>query len=92
MDTVTDTSWLSDEQLELMRAHVPVVYVEAVPVRVDALGNVTRIGLLLRVANDGSISRLIVSGRVKFGERVLGLPKEPGNDRTVPFSQLPKNA
>lgn len=70
MDTVTDTSWLSDEQLELMRAHVPVVYVEAVPVRVDALGNVTRIGLLLRVAADGSISRLIVSGRVKFGERV----------------------
>ena len=27
-----------------------------------------------------------------IGERVLGLPKEPGNDRTVPFSQLPKNA
>ena len=70
MDTVTDTSWLSDEQLEMMRAHVPVVYVEAVPVRVDALGNVTRIGLLLRVAADGSISRLVVSGRVKFGERV----------------------
>ena len=70
LDTVTDTSWLSDEQLELMRAYVPVVYVEAVPVRVDALGNVTQIGLLLRVAADGSISRLIVSGRVKFGERV----------------------
>ena len=69
MDTVTDTSWLSDEQLELMRAHVPVVYVEAVPVRVDVLGNVTRIGLLLRVASDGSISRLVVSGRVQFGER-----------------------
>ena len=27
-----------------------------------------------------------------IGERVLGLPKEPSNDRTVPFSQLPKNA
>jgi ADP-ribose pyrophosphatase YjhB (NUDIX family) len=39
-------------------------------VRVDPLGNVTKIGLLLRVAADGSISRLIVSGRVKFGERV----------------------
>src|SRR3954462_9662273 len=70
MDTVTDTSWLADDQLELMRAHVPVVYVEAVPVRTDALGNVTRIGLLLRVANDGSISRRIGRGRVKFGERV----------------------
>jgi alkylation response protein AidB-like acyl-CoA dehydrogenase len=27
-----------------------------------------------------------------IGERVLGLPKEPSNDRTVPFSELPKNA
>jgi alkylation response protein AidB-like acyl-CoA dehydrogenase len=26
-----------------------------------------------------------------IGERVLGLPKEPGNERTVPFSELPKN-
>ncbi len=26
------------------------------------------------------------------GERVLGLPKEPNNDRTLPFSDLPKNA
>jgi alkylation response protein AidB-like acyl-CoA dehydrogenase len=27
-----------------------------------------------------------------LGERVLGLPKEPNNDRVTPFSQLPKNA
>ncbi|MEO6570127.1 MAG: acyl-CoA dehydrogenase family protein [Ilumatobacteraceae bacterium] len=27
-----------------------------------------------------------------IGERVLGLPKEPGADRTTPFSALPKNA
>ncbi len=27
-----------------------------------------------------------------IGERVLGLPKEPSNDRVTPFSQLPKNA
>jgi alkylation response protein AidB-like acyl-CoA dehydrogenase len=26
-----------------------------------------------------------------IGERVLGLPKEPGHDRAVPFSELPKN-
>ena len=26
-----------------------------------------------------------------IGERILGLPKEPGNDKTVPFSELPKN-
>jgi len=27
-----------------------------------------------------------------LGERVLGLPKEPSNDRVTPWSQLPKNA
>jgi alkylation response protein AidB-like acyl-CoA dehydrogenase len=27
-----------------------------------------------------------------IGERVLGLPKEPNNDRVTPFSELPKNA
>src|SRR6185295_3574159 len=26
-----------------------------------------------------------------IGERVLGLPKEPSNDRTTPFRELPKN-
>jgi alkylation response protein AidB-like acyl-CoA dehydrogenase len=26
-----------------------------------------------------------------IGERVLGLPKEPNNDRTLPFRELPKN-
>ena len=27
-----------------------------------------------------------------IGERALGLPKEPNNDKTMPFSELPKNA
>ena len=27
-----------------------------------------------------------------IGERVLGLPKEPNNDKVMPFSELPKNA
>jgi alkylation response protein AidB-like acyl-CoA dehydrogenase len=26
-----------------------------------------------------------------IGERVLGLPKEPSSDKTVPFKDLPKN-
>jgi alkylation response protein AidB-like acyl-CoA dehydrogenase len=26
-----------------------------------------------------------------IGERVLGLPKEPGGDRTTPFKDLPRN-
>ncbi len=69
-DTQTSTGWLSDDDLELVRANVPIVYVDAVPVRVDSLGNVTEVGMLLRVAADGTISRMIVTGRVQFGERV----------------------
>ena len=26
-----------------------------------------------------------------IGERVLGLPKEPGTDRSIPFRDLPRN-
>jgi alkylation response protein AidB-like acyl-CoA dehydrogenase len=26
-----------------------------------------------------------------IGERILGLPKEPGNEKTLPFAELPKN-
>ncbi len=68
--TATEVGWLSPEQLELVRAHVPLVYVDAIPVRVDEAGRVTHLGLLLRMAADGSISRMVVSGRVRFGERV----------------------
>jgi ADP-ribose pyrophosphatase YjhB (NUDIX family) len=70
IDTETDTAWLSPEAMEMVRAQVPIVYVDAVPVRVDEVGNVTSVGLLLRVAADGSISRMVVSGRVLFGERI----------------------
>ncbi|MGH9133113.1 MAG: DUF4916 domain-containing protein [Ilumatobacteraceae bacterium] len=70
IDTETGTAWLSPERLEQIRAQVPLVYVDAVPVRVDAGGIVTEVGLLLRAAADGTISRMIVTGRVLFGERV----------------------
>ena len=70
IDTETDTAWLSPERLAQIRAQVPLVYVDAVPVRVDAGGIVTEVGLLLRAAADGAISRMVVSGRVMFGERV----------------------
>jgi len=66
----TKTGWLDKEPLENIRANVPLVYVDAVPVRVNDLGVVTHIGLLLRQAADGSLSRMVVSGRVLFGERV----------------------
>lgn len=66
----TRTSWLAHETLENIRANVPLVYVDAVPVRVDELGRVTHIGMLLRQAADGTISRMVVSGRVLYGERI----------------------
>jgi ADP-ribose pyrophosphatase YjhB (NUDIX family) len=70
MDTATETSWLSHDALEQVRAQVPLVYIDAVPVRVDGHGNVTEVGLLLRQAADGTISRMVVTGRVLFGERI----------------------
>ncbi|MEY2554052.1 MAG: hypothetical protein QOC57_1912, partial [Ilumatobacteraceae bacterium] len=66
----TKTGWLDREQLENIRANVPLVYVDAVPVRVNELGVVTEVGLLLRQAADGTISRMVVTGRVLYGERV----------------------
>jgi ADP-ribose pyrophosphatase YjhB (NUDIX family) len=70
MDTATESAWLSRDVLEQVRAHVPLVYIDAVPVRVDGHGNVTEVGLLLRQAADGTISRMVVTGRVMFGERI----------------------
>ena len=66
----TTPGWLSSGDLELARAQMPILYVEAVPVRVDESGEVTHVGLLLRIAADGTISRALVSGRVLHHERV----------------------
>ncbi len=68
--TTTDTAWLSEEELAHVRDRVPQVYVQAVPVRLDHLGQVSHVGVLLRAMPDGSISRAIVSGRVMHRERV----------------------
>ncbi len=66
----TEYGWLSDEEIETVRGRLPIVYVDAVPVRIDEAGNVTHVGLLLRAMPDGTISRAIVGGRVLWGERV----------------------
>lgn len=68
--TETRPGWLDEDELEAVRGQVPMVYVEAVPVRVDHLGRVTRVGLLLRAQADGAISRAVVSGRVLYKESV----------------------
>lgn len=72
MSDLTDTTpgWLSRDELESARARMPILYVEAVPVRVDDNGEVTHIGLLLRIGPDGTVSRTLVSGRVLHHERV----------------------
>lgn len=66
----TETGWLPAEDLAEVRDRVPIVYVDAVPVRLDHLGRVEKVGLLLRAMPDGTISRAIVSGRVLFGETI----------------------
>ena len=43
VDLDTDAQWLSDDDLETVRGRVPMVYVDAVPVRVDSIGEVTHI-------------------------------------------------
>jgi ADP-ribose pyrophosphatase YjhB (NUDIX family) len=63
-----NSGWLSDDELANIRRRLPLLYVEAVPVRVDGLGRVTEIGLLLRANSDGEMTRTLVSGRVMFGE------------------------
>ncbi|NND75789.1 MAG: NUDIX hydrolase family protein [Ilumatobacter sp.] len=97
-DTQTETGWLSSDQLEIFRANMPLVYVDAVPVRVDGLGNVEEVGMLLRQGADRSISRMVVTGRVLYGERVrealmrhcekdlgpMALPRVPANP--TPFT------
>ncbi|MBP6995928.1 MAG: NUDIX hydrolase family protein [Phycicoccus sp.] len=64
------SAWLSREELDSARERLPILYVDAVPVRVDDKGAATHIGLLLRVTDDGRIHRELVSGRVLYHERV----------------------
>lgn len=66
----TQHVWLDDADLSWVRQRVPLVYVEAVPVRTNHLGEVTHVGLLLRPRPDGTMARSIVSGRVLYGERI----------------------
>jgi hypothetical protein len=63
-------AWLSDLELAEARGRLPMLYVEAVPVRTDGLGQVTEVGMLLRSTLLGEITRTIVSGRVRMGETV----------------------
>ena len=69
LDLDSSESWLTREELDAARERLPILYVDAVPVRVDERGAVSAVGLLLR-ASDGAINRELVSGRVLYHERV----------------------
>ena len=62
--------WLSDEDLYEARHRLPMLYVEAIPVRVDPLGYVSEIGLLYTSDANGQFQRTFVSGRVMYRETV----------------------
>ena len=70
--TQSQGTWLSPEEMDAARARLPILYIDAIPVRVDVHGTVTSVGLLLRVNHDGEITRALVSGRVLYHERVRG--------------------
>lgn len=62
--------WLSELALDETRSRVPILYVEALPVRIDMLGRIDHVGLLLRGSASGELTRTLVSGRVYHGESV----------------------
>lgn len=91
--TQTAPGWLSPQDIGEVRERVPIVYVEAIPARVDHLGRLERVGLLLRQRPDGTISRALVSGRVLYGETLRealwrNLAKDLGPEASP---QLPPN-
>lgn len=83
--------WLSDIELAQVRTRLPILYVEAVPVRVDGIGQVIHVGVLLRANAVGEMTRTLVSGRVMYGETLREalfrhLEKDLG---PMAFPQLP---
>jgi hypothetical protein len=67
------------------------VYVEAVPVRLDPLGFVNEVGTLLQADEDGAMIRSLVSGRVIYRETIRAallrhMEKDLG---PLAFPQLP---
>lgn len=64
------SGWLSLADIQRVRATMPIVYVDAVPVRVDESGDVVAVGLLLRSTPEGVMSRSLCSGRVMYHERI----------------------
>ena len=60
--------WLDPDDIDRARRQLPIAYVEIVPVRTDELGRIVQIGSLLRVGEDGSVVRTLITGRVLYHE------------------------
>ena len=60
--------WLEPDDINRVRRQLPIAYVEIVPVRTDELGRISHVGSLLRVGEDGSVVRTLITGRVLFHE------------------------
>ncbi|MCR6491481.1 NUDIX hydrolase family protein [Cellulomonas sp. P24] len=69
-EPVRPSGWLPAADIARARTQLPLLYVDAVPVRVDESGDVVAVGLLLRVTPEGVMSRALVSGRVMYHERI----------------------
>jgi len=87
----SNPAWLKDVELAEIRRRLPILYIEAVPVRVDGLGQVVEVGVLLRARPTGEMTRTLVSGRVLYGETLRDalfrhLEKDLG---PMAFPQLP---
>ncbi|PRZ18556.1 uncharacterized protein DUF4916 [Nesterenkonia sandarakina] len=62
--------WLNEDDLYEARRRLPMVYVEAIPVRLDPLGCITELGLLYTADAEGHFYRTVVSGRVIYRETI----------------------
>ena len=69
-ETSNQSQWLSDDSLEDARAKLPILYVNVVPVKINEVGKISHVGLLLTVSPDGTITRSIIAGRVLYGETI----------------------
>lgn len=64
------STWFPPDELDNLRRRIPFLYVDVVPVRVDADGVISHVATLLRTPREGGIRRALVSGRVIYHERI----------------------
>jgi ADP-ribose pyrophosphatase YjhB (NUDIX family) len=65
-----DSSWFEPDELELLRRKVPFPYIDVLPVRTDAHGRLTHLGLLLRATGESRIALSLISGRIRYHETI----------------------